>query len=244
MTTLLFCGDPHGVFRPMVDAAMRLAPDGIVFLGDLCPTRPLERELAPLLEAGVPVAWIPGNHDADRACWLDRLAHAAGLIVPGDIHGRVVTIAGVRVAGLGKVFRGRIWHPAVDGGRPRFPSRADLVAALPPHQRWRQGVPLRHHGTLFHEDADALRREKADVLVMHEAPSTHPCGFSYLDALATDLGVRAVFHGHHHLHYADTLPGGIRVHGVGLRGLTDLDGAVVLEGEADTRRRTSTWTYR
>ncbi|WP_404382660.1 metallophosphoesterase [Caenispirillum salinarum] len=230
MTTLLFCGDPHGVFGPMVDAALGAAPDGIVFLGDLCPDRPLERELAPLLEAGIPVAWIPGNHDADREDWLDGLARADGLITPGDIHGRVVKIAGVRVAGLGKVFRGRIWHPEVNGGRPRFRSRAEMTAALPHHQRWRKGVPLRHHGTLFHEDVDALRGLRADVLVTHEAPSTHPNGFAFLDGVAAELGVQAVFHGHHHVHYAAGLPGGARVHGVGIRGITALDGDIVLPG--------------
>lgn len=233
MTTLLFCGDPHGVFRPLVETAARLAPDGVVILGDLCPDRPLEAELAPLLEAGVPVAWIPGNHDADREAWIDALAHAAGLITPGDIHGRVVEIAGVRVAGLGKVFRGRVWHPDVNGGRPRFASRAAMTAALPHHQRWRKGVPLRHHGTLFHEDVAALRGQKADVLVTHEAPSTHPGGFALLDKVAADLDARAVFHGHHHKHYTAALPGGIRVHGVGIRGAATLDGTVVLQGGFD-----------
>ena len=52
-----------------------------------------------------------------------------------------------------------------------------------------------------------------------------------LVAVAADLGVRAIFHGHHHTHYAAHLPGGIRVHGVGIRGAATLDGTVVLQGE-------------
>ena len=80
----------------------------------------------------------------------------------------------------------------------------------------------------------------ADVLVTHEAPSCHPHGHASLDELGRCLGVRWAFHGHHHdqLDYSamnDRL--GFRAFGVGLRGITSLDGEVIVEGEDDNYRR-------
>jgi hypothetical protein len=39
----------------------------------------------------------------------------------------VVEIAGLRVAGLGGVFRGRIWHPEDAGLQPRWRTREGTV---------------------------------------------------------------------------------------------------------------------
>jgi len=52
--------------------------------------------------------------------------------------------------------------------------------------------------------------------VTHEAPSSHPHGFEVIDRLAENAGARLIVHGHQHQSYAATLPGGVRVRGLGL----------------------------
>ena len=77
---------------------------------------------------------------------------------------------------------------------------------------------------------------EADILVSHEAPKPHPNGWLALNALARSLRVRQVFHGHHHdnLDYAPHWNRlGFEVHGVGLRGISDRKGKVIVAGEID-----------
>src|SRR4051812_2005171 len=96
---LLFCGDPHGQFRHVIEAAGHTKADAVVLLGDMEPERPLHVELAPLIERQRPIHWIPGNHDADSdeiwmRVWGSELADQ-------NIHGRVVELTdGTRLAGL------------------------------------------------------------------------------------------------------------------------------------------------
>jgi len=85
-----------------------------------------------------------------------------------------------------------------------------------------------------------LAAQRADLLITHEAPSCHPHGFHAIDALARALGVQAAFHGHHHdsLDYRPqwaTL--GFRAFGVGLRGVVDHEGNVIVPGELDVAPR-------
>jgi hypothetical protein len=101
-------------------------------------------------------------------------------------------------------------------------------------------MPLRHHSTIFSDEFYDLAKERADVLVTHEAPSCHPNGFQALNELGRSLGVKASFHGHHHdaLDYSSCWERmGFRAYGVGLRGLTRLDGEIVVPGEEDEHRR-------
>lgn len=62
---ILYCGDPHGEFRHIIDAAGLTMASAVVLLGDLEPQEPLHLALAPLVERAVPVYFIHGNHDAD-----------------------------------------------------------------------------------------------------------------------------------------------------------------------------------
>ena len=64
---ILYCGDPHGQFGHIIGAAVATVATAIVLLGDMQPERPLDIELAPLLDRGMPVWWIPGNQ-----CRIDR----------------------------------------------------------------------------------------------------------------------------------------------------------------------------
>ena len=60
-----FAGDTHGEFRHVVRLAMRHRPDAVIFLGDLELPASLATVLKPLLQAGVEVHGIHGNHDSD-----------------------------------------------------------------------------------------------------------------------------------------------------------------------------------
>ena len=121
-------------------------------------------------------------------------------------------------------------------GPPEIESPRGYVAHIGRGNRWRDGLPRRHRSTIFPAEYQALSKQRADVLVTHEAPSCHPHGFAALDELGKHLGVRQAFHGHHHdrLDYqAEWSRLGFEAHGVGLRGITALDGRVIRAGDLD-----------
>ncbi|MNE25075.1 hypothetical protein D3C80_1183920 [compost metagenome] len=126
---------------------------------------------------------------------------------------RVVELDGVRLAGLGGVFHADVWHPQNAGGIPKFSTRNEYLSA---HLRstWRDGLPLRHRSTIFPEDFNTLAALEADILITHEAPSTHKYGHAEIDDLAEVLGVKTIVHGHLHQDYRATLPNGIKVIGL------------------------------
>jgi predicted phosphodiesterase len=215
---ILFAGDPHRNFAPILRACHATTPGTLILLGDCdCPA-PLPDILAPVIAAGWDVRWILGNHDTETEAAFDNLT---GAHPEGDIGLRVVDIAGLRIAGLPGVFRPRIWHPRAEdpSGRidpPRFRTRAAFLESLRPGERWRGGMPLWHRDTIFPEDFARLRAERFDVLVSHEAPSSHRHGFDVIDRLAEAGGARLIVHGHHHESYVATLPNGVLVRGLRL----------------------------
>jgi len=209
---LLFAGDPHRNFAPILRACGTLRPGTLVLLGDCECDAPLPELLAPAIVAGWIVYWILGNRDTDTTGAFDNLARA---YPEGNIGGRVVEAAGLRIAGLPGVFKPRVWHP-VECEPPQFRTRGEFLAALPTSEHWHSGLPLWHRDTIFPEDFESLRTERFDILVTHEAPSSHRYGFTDIDALAEDCGARLIVHGHHHQSYEATLPNGIRVRGLGL----------------------------
>ncbi|MFC7555492.1 hypothetical protein ACFQU7_29590 [Pseudoroseomonas wenyumeiae] len=85
---------------------------------------------------------------------------------------------------------------------------------------------------IWPEDWEALLGQRADVLVTHEAPSSHPAGAAALEALARSLGARLVVHGHHHVNALSVAPDGLRVLGVAAGWGVDASGAVLWAGEA------------
>jgi hypothetical protein len=212
---IVFAGDPHGNFAPILRACLASPPGTLVLLGDCDCAAPLEQILAPALASGWQMRWILGNHDTDTEVAYDRLTGA-----PGDIGLRVETIGGVRIAGLPGVFKPRVWYPRAEtpDGRvdpPQFQTRAAFLHALRPAEHWREGLPLWHRDTIFPEDFERLASERFDVLVSHEAPSSHPHGFAAIDRLAALGGARLIVHGHHHQSYETMLEGGVRVRGLG-----------------------------
>jgi len=223
---IFFCGDPHGRFEHIIEAVHAYRPAATVLLGDVQAQEPLESALQSILDR-TEVWWIPGNHDTDSDADYDNLFESA--LADRNLHGRVVEVAGVRIAGLGGIFRGQVW-PAP--GLPRFASKTDYLSRCGKGSRWRGGMPRKHRSTIFPDDYQALLSKQADILVTHEAPSCHLRGFQAVDDLARQLGVQAVFHGHHHeqIDYGqDAIERlGFVPWGVGYCGIRDQFGAIVL----------------
>ncbi len=258
---IYFCGDIHGDFRhlhQLVHASPR--PDAVILLGDIeADKRPLLCEIESLLKVDVDVRFIFGNHDSDKRKAWDHLESAMHL----NFHGKVVEIDGKRIAGLGGIFRSEIWYPPeapkfqsyaeycqkIEDKRPiRLRKREAREASL---RHWehtpganaamideiRYGKELRHKSSIFWDTYEALWDQQADILVVHEAPSCHPHGFEAIDLLAQNMGVKSLFHGHHHdrLDYS-ACKLGFEAYGVGLRGITSDSGVIVKAGELDHAR--------
>ena len=223
--SLWLLGDVHSHFDHIAQAidAAKVKPAAVIFLGDIEAPIPFEHCIEGILKRGVDVKWIRGNHDTDSNENWNNLQES----MHRNIDGKVIMIDGVRVAGLGSIFRGEVWHPNIDGGKPthatyqeyekfirsnanlkRRLTKKDLaqLQAVPPESRqWnsavldqsRVGKLLKHHSTIFPADYERLADMRADILVTHEAPSCHPHGFKEIDLLAQVMGA-TVFHGHHH----------------------------------------------
>jgi predicted phosphodiesterase len=237
--TIVFIGDIHQHWH-YVDAglaAQRTLPKAVVLLGDIQCERPLDELAAPLLGRGIAVHWIHGNHDNDGGpeMWANLAAPERNpLTASGALHGRVVTIEGLRIAGLGGTFRPPVWSPP---SQPRLLHRhqlADHLAAHGPVYGPQQRAALTHSlstSAIWPEDIEALASQKADVLVTHEAPSSHPSGSAVLDELARQMGARMIVHGHHHVVSHARARDGLTVLGVASAWGTALDGTVLWEGE-------------
>jgi hypothetical protein len=207
---ILFAGDPHRNFTPILRACAACPPGTLILLGDCDLPAPLREVFAAPIRQGWDLRWILGNHDTETEASYDNLTTA-----PGDLGLRVTTVGGLRIAGLPGVFKPRVWDPG-DRTAPSFHTRAEFQAALRPGEAWRGGLPLFHRDTIFPEDFDRLAASRFDVLVSHEAPSSHPHGFAVIDALAEACGASLIVHGHIHQAYEASLPSGIRVRGLGL----------------------------
>jgi len=93
---------------------------------------------------------------------------------------------------------------------------------------------LRHWkgaAAIWPEDVDRLSATRADVLVAHEAPSSHPTGKAVIDGLARRMGARLVVHGHHHVNYRARARDGLEVLGVASAWGVLQDGRVLWPGE-------------
>ena len=238
--SIVFIGDIHRDWRPIAQGLDRLAtlPDAAVLMGDIECTAPLDELARPLLERGIAVHWISGNHDNDggREMW-DNLTDPVRnpITSAGALHGRVADIGGLRVAGLSGIFRPRVW----DSRRaPSLRRRAELpadLAKLGPSLRPEHVTALIHSLStiaIWHEDVEALATQRADVLVVHDAPCSHRDGHAVLTDLARRMGAKLVLHGHHHVSYvADNVAGDLRAIGIGAGWGLDLSGAVLWRGE-------------
>lgn len=244
MNDLLFIGDPHGLLPEVAMEIAPLRPKAVIGLGDFDLGQPLEREVEPLTTAGTEVWWIHGNHDNDNVEFYYRLFHSGPPLRDRNLHARVVEIGGVRIAGLGGIFKGKVWRP--DPGVPedrqvRWRTRRDWLSGNRKSSRFKDGLGLDLRDAIFPEDFEALQSQRADVLVTHEAPSCHHHGFAVIDELAFAIGASLIVHGHHHTDYQSSVAGGrTQVVGVGLAGVVslsrDLEVVQIRAGRRSVRR--------
>jgi predicted phosphodiesterase len=238
--TIVFIGDIHQQWDKVERglAGLTELPKAAVILGDVQCEQPLDVVAEPLLRRGIDVHWIFGNHDNDGGpeMWWNLTAAEHNPITSGkSLHGRVVEIGGVRIAGLGGTFRPRIWEPPAP---PRLQGRVELPDDVRLMGRgWRpEHIEALIHSlgttSIWPEDYDSLAAQRADILVTHEAPSSHPSGSAALDALARAMGARLIVHGHHHVNYLATAADGLQALGVAAAWGATEAGAVLWEGEA------------
>jgi predicted phosphodiesterase len=234
---IFFCGDPHGHTRHILACAAKLNPSSIILLGDIEAPAPLEH----LMGQWSKKTWfIHGNHDCDHESSISNLWDSE--LAERNVHGKVVTLpCGRRLAGLGGVFKGKVWYPRGPQAEViRFNDPESHIRHTPHQDRFRGRQHLSQWDTIYPSEVDALTAQRADILITHEAPGYHPHGFDVLDVVAQSMKAGVSVHGHHH----DALDSsarwesqGFRSYGVGLRGVSALhdDGRweVVLPGEWD-----------
>ena len=248
----MFVGDIHRHWHH-VQAGLAAPPHPIrhvILLGDMECTSPLDHHVAPILATGATLHWIFGNHDADGGpeMWANLADPARNpLTAPSALHGRVTDIGGLRIAGLGGTFHTRIWNPP---HKPRLTSRDQLpadMATLGPGWSADSATALaRTLATLaiWPEDIDRLATQRADILVTHEAPSSHRSGAAVLDTLARAMGAKLVVHGHHHTTYRATAPDGLQAQGVAAAWGATLTGTPIWPGDKPRLLpRTEGWSY-
>ncbi len=214
---ILFAGDPHGNFNPLIDAVKRYLPEAIVLLGDYDLKRPLEHYIYSIMDK-TQVWWIPGNHDFDIPLHHENLFSSQ--LSKNSLHLKIKDIAGLRIAGLGGIFLGRVWYPPT---APKWKSKKDFIRGQHSDSKF-SGLSLKLESAIWPDEVAKLKELKADILVTHEAPRSHRHGFIAIDQLAEAMGVKKVFHGHLHEHYAAQIRKGIKVFGVGKAMVSDLLG--------------------
>jgi len=237
---ILFFGDTHGSHRHMLKIIEKQKPAAVILLGDIEANLPLEKELEDIVGL-TDVWWIHGNHDVDKESYYHNLFNSK--LADRNLHGRVVEIDGLKVAGLGGIFREKIWYPFESvNAKPvyvdydsfvedqlraeKFKQMRDLKNAKSEHVQSAAliGKALLHKSSIFYNDWEELFINSADILVTHEAPTYHKHGFAAIDELAQAMKVKYAFHGHHHENFTYGEHLGFKAFGVGLRKAVDLDG--------------------
>jgi predicted phosphodiesterase len=214
---VLFAGDPHGDFNPVVAAVKTYKPEAVVLLGDYDLEMPLEFYLSEIMDQ-TQIWWIAGNHDFQSPSKYHNLFHSG--LADFGLHLKVTEIAGFKIAGLSGIFLGRVWYP------PRAPIWRDkqhFLRSLKNANR-ENGISLKYQSAIWYDEFEALKSLKADILVSHEAPGSHRFGFSAINELASVMGVKKIFHGHLHENYSAVTKNHINVFGVADKSVSDLAG--------------------
>lgn len=247
MPLIWILGDNHGNFAHIMETIERTgeSPAAVIFLGDLECQAPFSDCVCDLENHGIPAHFILGNHDTDSA---DNYLNLYGdkLYQDRNLHGKVTEIAGFKVAGLGGIFRGSIWHPDCEDV-PAIRNWQALVASQnakrPNRQRIEQptveqisrdALLRKHASTIYYDDWCNLYGQQADILVTHEAPDCHQHGFKAITGLAQSMRVKWAFHGHHHEHrnYNEhTALLGFQAFSVGFMAIMDQYGGQLRTGE-------------
>ena len=221
---ILFAGDPHGSYAHLYPILASQTNVALVILGDLQLTSPAELDR---LANYADVWFIHGNHDSKTVAAFDSLWGSDWK--QRNLHGKVQEIQGVRIAGLGGVFRGHIWMPP---NRPMFFDPIHYCQYMPQEKIWRGGLPLRHRTSIFPSDVEALENEKADILISHEAPKPHPQGFAVLNQLAKKMGASKIFHDNFDYQTLNRNKH-CKIFNIGFRSLADIEGQYLIKGVDD-----------
>ncbi|NVO04739.1 MAG: metallophosphoesterase [Rhodoferax sp.] len=238
LRSLWFLGDVHAEFRhiPRALLAAKELPSHLIFLGDVdIDHKPFKEILEPLRKhfSSVKVAFIHGNHDADSYEHWTCLHDCGDALV---LHGKVTELNGVRLAGLGGNFLGRVWYPPEP---PKFDSQEAAINRGAFQFRGGQHPSSTYLGAIYPDVYDRLAKLRADILVTHEAPGCHQHGFEALDVLAMDLRVKRCFHGHHHDDRTDEYRLGVAERGYDAIGV---DGCAITNGLGErVLRRNPEW---
>lgn len=155
-TKILFAGDPHGNFAPLIQAVNTCHPDAVVLLGDYELKNPLEYYLHSILDK-TEVWWIPGNHDYDSALHYENLFFSA--LSDFTLHLKVKEVAGVRIAGLGGIFLGRIWYPPQV---PKWKSQQHFFSDENAPSKTSR-LYLKYKSAIWHDEWESLKALKASV---------------------------------------------------------------------------------
>lgn len=227
---ILFAGDPHGNFRPLIAAVRQHRPEAVILLGDYDLDVPLEHYLKDIIGL-TEIWWIAGNHDFESPSKHHNLFNSA--FSDKGLHLKVTEIAGLRVAGLGGIFLGRVWYPPQP---PKWQGKQHYLHHQP-HGIKNAGMSLKYQSAIWHDEFEALKALKADILVTHEAPGSHRHGFKAIGDLAAAMGVKHIFHGHLHENYTSTIRNNIKVRGVANSAVSDLLGNIlnttdIMDGDA------------
>ncbi|MCK4840733.1 MAG: metallophosphoesterase [Methylococcales bacterium] len=214
---ILFAGDPHGDFESIITAVEKHQPKAVILLGDYDLKKPLEDYIQAIMVA-TEVWWIPGNHDFESVAHYDNLFSSQ--LAEQGLHLKVKEIAGLRIAGLGGIFLGRVWYPP---RKPKWRSKQHFLGSQSGNDKSVE-LSLKYQSAIWYDEWIKLKKLKADILVTHEAPRSHPHGFIAIDQLAEAMGVKQIFHGHLHEYYSTTIRKGIKVVGVRDAGVADLSG--------------------
>ena len=220
---ILFAGDPHGNFKPLIAAVHKYRPEAVILLGDYDLAEPLEsclQEIADLTD----IWWIAGNHDFESPDKYNNLFNSA--YSDKDLHLKVTEIAGLKVAGLGGIFLGRVWYPPQ---QPKWLGKQHYLHNQSAKIKHADDMSLKYKSAIWHDEFEALKTLKADILVSHEAPGSHRHGFNAIGELAAAMGVKHIFHGHLHENYASFIKKNIKVVGVADTAVADLMGNTLSE---------------
>lgn len=217
---IIFCGDPHGCFANVISAVHKYRPDAVILLGDYNLELPLENYLKTIIGM-TKIYWIPGNHDFDSVAEFENLYYSA--LSYNNMHLKVLEVGGLRIAGLGGIFKEAIWMPP---DPPKWLDKKHWSQCKPSNVK---KMPLHLDHAIWHHEFDKMKRTvRADILVTHEAPSCHRHGKKAIDELAEAIGAKKIFHGHHHNYYQDAIKD-IAVTGVAIGGITNLAGEQLMK---------------
>ncbi len=214
---ILFAGDPHGNFKPLITAVHKYQPTAVVLLGDYDLETSLDSCLQEIVDL-TKIWWIAGNHDFESPEKHNNLFNSA--LADKNLHLKVTEIAGLRVVGLGGIFLGRVWYPPQP---PKWQGKEHYLNSQSIKIQQSE-MALKYKSAIWYDEFEALKSLKADVLVSHEAPGSHRHGFHVIGELAEAMGVQHIFHGHLHENYVSFIKKNIKVSGVANSAVANLMG--------------------